>query len=131
MCLQLPQRSAVEVRKVHPVDVAPEAVIYPDAVTCAVMSPANVTYKIIFYKSQMISFASQPDNAADYGTTFNQDPDHPDSTATFKWRLQLGKPGNITMFALPTGWATGNCPVGKSIEDLTAGKQVLRLFTTQ
>ena len=44
------------------------------------------------------------------------------------WHLQLGQPGNVPMLALPTGWSTTNCAVGKSIADLKADGQALKLF---
>ena len=60
---------AVEVRPVHPVDVPPRAIAYPDAITCEVTSPESVVHKIIFYQGETLSFESQPDNAVEYGTT--------------------------------------------------------------
>lgn len=101
---------------------------FPDAVTCDVRSPEDVHYRVIFYKSQTVSFGSERNNAAEYGTTFIRAPDKLDLTTHYKWRLQLGKPGNITVLTLPSGWTTEDCPLGKSIAQLTADKQVLRLF---
>jgi hypothetical protein len=92
--------------------------MYPDAVICNIISPEGIDYKIVFYKSQTISFANEPNNAAEYGTTFIRDPGKFDSATSYKWRLQLGKPGNITVFTPPSGWSSGNCPVGKSVSDL-------------
>ncbi len=112
---------AVEVRPVHPVDVPPRAIADPDAITCEVTSPESVVHK-----GEMLSFESQPDHAVEYGTTAEA----PDGAA-HKWRLQLGKPGNITAFELPVGWSTANCQVGKSIEQLIADRQVLQLFSPQ
>ena len=110
--------------------IAPD-IIYPDAVTCAVHSPAGVTYQVIFYKGQTVSFADERDNVAEYGTTFIRDPDMFEPSTAYKWRLQLGKPGNITAFTLPAGWTSDNCQVGKSIASLAADKQLLKFLTTQ
>jgi len=105
--------------------------IFPDAVACDVRSPDDVDYKIIFYKSQTTSFGGQPNNVAEYGTTFVRDPDKFDSSIPYKWRLQIGQPGKITMFTLPPQWWTMDCGVGKSVADLAKGKQALRIFTPQ
>src|SRR5262245_31339979 len=86
---------------------------------------------LIFYKGQTISFANEPNNAAEYGTAFLRDSDKPDAPAAYKWRLQLGRPGNITAFALPSGWTNVNCPVGKTIDKLKADKQILKMFTVE
>jgi hypothetical protein len=112
-------------------DAVPQDVIYPDAVTCDLTSPAGIIYKVIFYKGQTISFASEPNNAAEYGTTFIRDSDNFDAKTPYKWRLQMGKPGNITILTLPSGWTTDNCPIGKTIDNLRADKQALKIFTTQ
>ncbi|HXQ84899.1 MAG TPA: hypothetical protein VN769_12630 [Xanthobacteraceae bacterium] len=109
----------------------PPDVIYPDAVVCNVISPDDINYKIIFYKSQTVSFAHEPNNVAEYGTPFLRGPDKFDSSAPNKWRLQLGQPGNITLFTLPSGWKTDNCPVGKSLASLRAEKQLLKLFSPE
>ena len=115
-----------------PIDAAPEAgIAYPDAVVCHVISPDRVEYRIIFYKSQTISFGSEPNNAAEYGTTFVRDPDKFDAATAYKWRLQLGRPGNITAFTLPSKWTTDNCPVGKTIQSLSADKQLFKFMTPQ
>ena len=103
-------------------------VIYPDAVICDVNSPQGIDYQVFFYKSQVISFSDQKDNVADCGATFAGALDKPDQAVATMWRLQLGQPGNITMFALPAGWTTPNCAVGKSIADLKADGQALKLF---
>jgi hypothetical protein len=117
---------------VDPADTpAPAEPIYPDAVMCKCTAPNGVIYKMIFYKSQTISFGSETNNSAEYGTTFLREPDKFDSGGAYKWRLQLGKPGNITLFTLPSGWTTDNCPVGKSIANLAADKQVFRFLTPQ
>jgi len=109
----------------------PSDVIYPDAVTCNVTTPAGIEYDIIFYKSQIVSFAHEANNEADYGTPFIRDPDHFDASTAYRWHLQLGKPGDITVFALPQGWTTDNCQVGKSISELNADKQTLKLFAPE
>jgi hypothetical protein len=111
--------------------VIPPDVLYPDAVTCDVTSPAGITYRTIFYKSQTVSFGTEPNNVAEYGTTFIRDPDKFDVAVPYKWWLQLGRPGNITAIIIPSGWRNENCPVGKTITDLARSKQVLKLFTTQ
>jgi hypothetical protein len=101
---------------------------YPDAVICGFASPDAVTYRVIFYKSQTISFAGDRANAAEYGTPFLRDPDKFDPSVVNKWRLQLGRPGNITAITLPDGWTNVNCQVGKSIDKLKAGKQLMRFL---
>jgi hypothetical protein len=106
-------------------------VIYPDAVICNVSSPEGIDYKIVFYKSQTVSFAHEHNNVAEYGTTFMRDPDKFDSSVPYKWRLQLGQPGGITQLTLPAGWTTQNCPVGKSIAQIVGDKQALKIFTPQ
>lgn len=117
---------------VKPTDTTiPPEVIFPDAVVCDVTSPAGIVHKIIFYKSQTLSFAHEPNNVAEYGTTFIRDPDKFEANIVYKWRLQLGKPGNITALTVPSGWSTSNCPIGKPIASLMADKQALRIFTTQ
>jgi hypothetical protein len=119
--------------QIRPADAAAivSGVLYPDAVICNVTSTDSVEYKIVFYKSQTISFAHEPNNVAEYGTTFVRDPDKFEASTPYKWWLQLGQPGNITMFTLPSGWTTGNCAVGKSIAELIADKQALKIFTPQ
>jgi len=109
----------------------PPDVTYPDAVACDVTSPDGIVYRTIFYKSQTISFAHEPNNAAEYGTTFTRSSDKSDSSVSYRWRLQLGKPGNITAFTLPAGWSSANCPLGKAIADLVADKQALKIFAPQ
>jgi hypothetical protein len=104
---------------------------YPDAITCQVRSPHGIIYSVIFYKSQTISFPSEPNNAAEYGTTFIRSADQFDGSVLDKWRLQLAKPGNIALLTIPEGWTTNNCPVGKTIANLIADKQALKLFTAQ
>ena len=112
-----------------PVGVAvPPDVLYPDAVICNVELPQGIDYRVIFYKSLVISFSDQKNNVADYGTAFLGDDDKSNQAAAFKWHLQLGQPGNITMLALPPSWSTPNCAVGKSIADLKADGQALKLF---
>jgi len=111
--------------------ILPADLVYPDAVLCDVKSPEAITYRMIFYKGQTVSFATQPNNAAEYGTTFIRDPDKFDTSVAYRWRLQLGRPGNITMFTLPSGWMNENCPVGKTIDRLRADKQLMKLFTLQ
>jgi hypothetical protein len=116
----------------EPVDVGmPPDVTFPDAVICNVNSPDGVRYRMIFYKSETVSFNSEPNNAADYGPTIVRDVDKFDAKISYRWRLQLGKPGNITAFAIPSGWATENCPLGKTIADLVGDKQALKIFTPQ
>jgi hypothetical protein len=118
--------------QIHPSDEPTVTdLMYPDAVACDVRSPDQVGYKIIFYKSQITSFGNQPNNVAEYGTTFVRDPDKFDSSTPYKWRLQLGQPGKITLFTLPPQWQTENCAVGKSIADLVKNKQALRIFAPQ
>lgn len=109
----------------------PPDMIYPDAVVCNITSPEGIEYRVIFYKSQTISFGNEPNNAAEYGTPFLRDNDKFGATTSYKWRLQLGRPGTITVFAFPSGWTTNNCPLGKSIRELIADKQALRIFTPQ
>jgi hypothetical protein len=111
--------------------ILPADLVYPDAVTCDVKSPDGISYRMIFYKGQTVSFATQPNNAAEYGTTFIRDPDKFDASIAHKWRLQLGRPGNITVFTIPARWTNENCPVGKTIERLRADKQLMKLFTLQ
>jgi hypothetical protein len=116
----------------RPSDTAiPADVVYPDAVTCEVNSPAGITYKVIFYKSQTVSFANEPNNVAEYGTTFIRAAASFDASTAYKWRLQLGRPGNITVLTLPSGWTSENCPIGKTVDNLRADKQALKIFTTQ
>jgi hypothetical protein len=131
-CLRVePVHAQAATLPVRPADTAapvPPDIMFPDAVTCNVSSPDSIDYKIIFYKSQTISFAHEPNNAAEYGTPFLRDPDKFDAAATYKWRLQLGQPGNITALILPNGWKSDNCEVGKAIKDLIADKQALKMF---
>jgi hypothetical protein len=116
----------------QPVDAGmPPDVTFPDAVVCNVNSPSGVRYKMIFYKSDTVSFSTESNNTADYGPTILHDADKFDAKNSYKWRLQLGKPGDITAFAMPTGWTTENCPVGKAITDLVGDKQTLKIFAPQ
>lgn len=106
----------------------PSIVAFPDAVMCRATSPAGVTYRMIFYESQIASFGSEINNTADYGKTFEGVPEQSGASTGYVWHLQLGKPGAITMFAPPPGWHSEDCPVGKSIKDLIADKQALKIF---
>jgi hypothetical protein len=106
----------------------PPDVVYPDGVTCDVTSTAGIAYRIVFYKGQTVSFGSEFNNVAEYGTSFERQPDKADAPAGFVWRLQLGKPGNITAFDLPAGWKSDDCAVGKAIKDLIADRQALKMF---
>jgi hypothetical protein len=129
----LPARAQQEPGQFSPSEVVtpPANKVYPDAVICDVTSPDAVTYRMIFYKGQTVSFATEPNNAAEYGTTFVRDPDKFDASVPYKWRLQLGRPSNITAFTLPSGWTNVNCPVGKTIDKLKADKQILKIFTVE
>jgi hypothetical protein len=130
MSLGRPAYSQAATVQVRPADsIIPPDVIYPDAIACNVTSPDNIDYRIIFYKSQTASFPHEPNNVAEYGTPFLRDPDKFDPSIPYKWRLQLGQPGNVTIFTLPPRWTTANCGVGKSIAELIADKQALKIFT--
>jgi hypothetical protein len=127
-----PAHSQAATLPVRPSDtVIPPDVIYPDAVACNVTAPDGIDYKIIFYKSQTVSFAHEPNNVAEYGTTFLRDLDKFDPSVQYKWHLQLGQPGNITRLTLPSGWKTENCAIGRAIAQLIANKQALKLFEPQ
>lgn len=109
-----------------PKGVIPTDITYPDAVVCDVTSPGGIRHRMIFYKSQTISFGTEPNNLADYGTGFISESNDVGSN---KWHLQLGRPGNITVFAIPPAWVTANCSVGKPIARLAADGQLLELFS--
>ena len=109
----------------------PPDVIFPDGVVCNVTSPDGIQYRTIFYKSQTISFAHEPNNAAEYGTTFIRNPNDFDPSVVNKWRLQLGQPGAITQLSIPPGFTSSDCPIGKPIRLLAADKQILQLFVPQ
>lgn len=126
-----PARAQTATLPISPDKSIPPDIVYPDAVTCDVTSPTEITYRMIFYKSQTISFGTEVNNEAEYGTPFDAQPGKSDTPFGYTWRLQLGKPGNITVFTLPPGWHTGNCTVGKTIANLIANKQALRIFTPQ
>ena len=123
------QGATVQIRPDGPIPV-PADVNYPDAVICDAASPQGVVYRIVFYKSQTVSFATELNNAADYGTIPVPAAEQ-NNTSTFKWRLQLGKPGNITVFTLPSQWTTDNCSSGKTIAQLVADKQAFKIFAPQ
>jgi hypothetical protein len=110
---------------------APRDLIYPDAIVCNVVSNNGVSSRMIFYKSQTVSFGTELNNVAEYGTPFIRDPDKFDGSVPNKWRLQLGQPGAITLFTLPQDWHSDDCPVGKSVKALIADKQALKIFVPQ
>jgi len=115
-----------------PIDASPDTnLVYPDAIMCDVTSPDNVEHRIIFYKSQTISFGTEPNNTAEYGTTGVHNSERFDAAISYGWRLQLGRPGNITAFALPPHWSTDNCQVGKTIQNMAADKQLFRFLIPQ
>jgi len=123
------QGATVQIRPDGPIPV-PADLNYPDAVTCNAASPQGVVYRMVFYKSQTVSFATEVNNAADYGTIPIQAAEQNNASA-FKWRLQLGKPGNITVFTLPPQWTTDNCSPGKTITQLFADKQAFKIFVPE
>jgi hypothetical protein len=122
----LSQGATVQIRP----DIPPRTdVIYPDAVICNAVSPQRIVHQLIFYKSQTVSFSTELNNIAEYGTPPFQSQDSADPA--IQWRLQLGKPGSIIAFPLPSGWTTDNCPIGKLISQLISDKQALKIFAPE